>query len=154
MVLTLVENSYFLVRLYPIDLVLLNYYRQWLFCWCNIPKGFWFSTSSKQRSSFGIHGNLLRTIYDREQQVVLHILFHSSNKWCTTRISFVSYFYIVFANNIPSVVSSPVFMFAENIKIFCAIRSSDNYKALQMISLQFIIDHLAEIQYNEVQTFS
>jgi len=31
----------------------------------------------------------------------------------------------------PSVVSSPLYMFADDTKVFCVIRSSENYSALQ-----------------------
>jgi len=37
----------------------------------------------------------------------------------------------MFVNEIPLIVSSPVFMFADDTKIFRAIRSNDDYLALQ-----------------------
>ena len=39
--------------------------------------------------------------------------------------------FTMFVNDILSIVSSPVYMFANDTKIFCVIRNSDNYKALQ-----------------------
>ena len=39
--------------------------------------------------------------------------------------------FTMFVNDIPSIVSSPVYMFADATKIFHVIRNSDDYKALQ-----------------------
>ena len=39
--------------------------------------------------------------------------------------------FTMFVNDIPSIVSSPTFMFADDTKIFCFIKSSDDYAILQ-----------------------
>ena len=46
--------------------------------------------------------------------------------------------FTMFINDIPSIVSSPVFMFADDTKMFRAIRTSDDYLALQN---GFMISH-------------
>jgi len=38
--------------------------------------------------------------------------------------------FAMFVNDISSIVLRPVFMFGDNTKIFCATRSTDDYKAL------------------------
>jgi len=40
-------------------------------------------------------------------------------------------FLTIFVNGIPSIVSSPTFMFANNMKIFHVVRNNDNCVALQ-----------------------
>ena len=39
--------------------------------------------------------------------------------------------FTMFVNEIPSIVSSPVLMFADDTKIFCVIRNKDDYIMLQ-----------------------
>jgi len=46
--------------------------------------------------------------------------------------------FAMFFNDIPSVISSPVFLFADDTKVFCAIRNRDDYLALQNDSIYFI----------------
>ena len=49
--------------------------------------------------------------------------------------------FTMFVNDIPSIVSSPVFMFADDTKMFRAIRTSDDYLALQNDLNLFMIGH-------------
>jgi len=90
-------------------------------------------------SSFGIHGNLLIWIKDflsnREQRVVLNG--HTSHSIPVTSgvpqgSVLGPVLFTMFVNDIPSTVSSPVFMFANDTMIFRIMRSSDDYKALQL----------------------
>ena len=39
--------------------------------------------------------------------------------------------FMMFVNDLPSVVSSPVYMFADDTKIFRVVRTSEDYSALQ-----------------------
>ena len=39
--------------------------------------------------------------------------------------------FTMFVNDLPSVVSSPVYMFADDTKIFCVVRTSEDYSVLQ-----------------------
>jgi len=39
--------------------------------------------------------------------------------------------FVMLVNDIPSIVLSPIFMFADDIKIFCFDKSSDDHTALQ-----------------------
>ena len=39
--------------------------------------------------------------------------------------------FVIFVNDIPSIVLSPIFMFADDIKIFHFVKSSDDHTALQ-----------------------
>jgi len=89
-------------------------------------------------ASFGIQGNILKWIEnflsDRKQQVVLNG--HVSRS--TSVISGVPQgsvlgplLFNMFINDLPSVVSSSIFMFADDTKIFRIIKSSDDHKALQ-----------------------
>ena len=39
--------------------------------------------------------------------------------------------FTLFMNDIPSMMSSPTFMFADDTKIFCCAKSSDDHRALQ-----------------------
>ena len=89
-------------------------------------------------SSFGIHGNLLLWIKDilsnRKQQVVLNG--HKSKSIPVTSgvpqgSVLGPVLFTMFVNDIPSIVSSPIYMFADATKIFHVIRNSDDYKAFQ-----------------------
>jgi len=50
--------------------------------------------------------------------------------------------FTMYVNDIPSIVSSPVFMFADDTKMFCAIRTNDDYLALQN-DLNLLVTDLA-----------
>ena len=88
--------------------------------------------------SFGIHGNVLKWIEsflsNRRQQVVLN-----GHKSCFIPVTsgvpqgsvLGPLLFIMFVNEIPSIVSSPALMFADDTKIFCVIRNGEDYTALQ-----------------------
>ena len=82
---------------------------------------------------FGIHGNVLQWIESflssRKQQVVLNC-----HKSCSipvisgvTQGSVLGPLLLMFVTEMPSIVSSLELMFADNTKIFCAIRNMDDY---------------------------
>jgi len=89
-------------------------------------------------TSFGIHGNVLKWIEsfstNRVQQVVLN-----SHKSSTIPVTsgvpqgsvLGPLLFTMLENEIPSIVSSPVLMFADDTKIFRVIRNSKDYTALQ-----------------------
>ena len=89
-------------------------------------------------SSFGVHGKNLQWIKDflsnRTQQVVLNGQ-KSGLIPVTSGVPQGSVLgpvlFMTFVNDIPSVVSSPTFMFADDTKIFHFVRSSDNHATLQ-----------------------
>ena len=88
--------------------------------------------------SFGIHGNVLKWIEsflsNRRQQVVLN-----GHKSCFIPVTsgvpqgsvLGPLLFIMFVNEIPSIVSSPALMFADDTKIFRVIRNGEDYTALQ-----------------------
>jgi len=61
---------------------------------------------------------------NREQQVVTFLtLFQGS--------VLGPVLFTMLANDIPSIISSPVYLFADDTKVFCVIRNRDDYIALQ-----------------------
>ena len=88
--------------------------------------------------SFGIHGNLLEWIKNflsnRKQQVVLNG-YKSPSSPVSSGVPQGSLLgpllFTMFVNDIPSIVSSPVFMFADDTKIFHVIRNEEDYVTLQ-----------------------
>ena len=89
-------------------------------------------------TSFGIHGNVLKWIEsflsNRVQQVVLNG-HKSSTIPVTSGVPQGSVLgpllFTMFVNEIPSIVSSPVLLFADDTKIFRVIRNGEDYTALQ-----------------------
>ena len=89
-------------------------------------------------TSFGIHGNVLKWIEsflsNRVQQVVLNG-HKSSTIPVTSGVPQGSVLgpllFTMFVNEIPSIVSSPVLLFADDTKIFRVIRNREDYTALQ-----------------------
>ena len=89
-------------------------------------------------TSFGINGKILQWIKDflwnRTQQVVLN-----GQKSSTTSVTsgvpqgsvLGPVLFTLFVNDIPSMVSSPTFMFADDTKIFRCVKSGDDHGALQ-----------------------
>ena len=88
-------------------------------------------------SSFGIHGKVLQWIKDflkDRTQVVLN-----GKKSNTIPVKsgvpqgsvLGPILFTMFVNDLPSVVSSPVYMFADDTKIFRVVRTSKDYSALQ-----------------------
>ena len=89
-------------------------------------------------TSFGIHGNILKWIENflsnRKQQVVLN-----GHQSCSIPVTsgmpqgsvLGPLLFTMFVNEIPSIVSSPVLMFADDMKIFRVIRNKDDYTMLQ-----------------------
>ena len=89
-------------------------------------------------TSFGINSKILQWIKDflwnRTQQVVLN-----GQKSSTTSVTsgvpqgsvLGPVLFTLFVNDIPSMVSSPTFMFADDTKIFCCVKSGDDHGALQ-----------------------
>ena len=89
-------------------------------------------------SSFGVHGKVLHWIKDflrnRTQQVILNGQ-KSSSIPVTSGVPQGSVLgpllFTMFVNDIPSVVLSPTFMFADDTKIFHFIRNRDDHATLQ-----------------------
>ena len=89
-------------------------------------------------SSFGIHGKMLLWIKDflkdRTQEVVLNGKKPNSIP-VTSGVPQGSVLgpilFTMFVNDLPSVVSSPVHMFADDTKIFCVVRTREDYSVLQ-----------------------
>ena len=89
-------------------------------------------------SSFGVHGKVLHWIKDflrnRTQQVILNGQ-KSSSIPVTSGVPQGSVLgpllFTMFVNDIPSVVLSPTFMFADHTKIFHFIRNRDDHATLQ-----------------------
>ena len=88
-------------------------------------------------ASFGIHGNLLTWIEsflsNRKQQVLNG---HKSHPIPVTSgvpqgSVLGPLLFSMFVNEIPSIVPSPVLMFADDTKIFCIIRQEEDYTAIQ-----------------------
>ena len=89
-------------------------------------------------TSFGINSKILQWIKDflwnRTQQVVLN-----GQKSSTTSVTsgvpqgsvLGPVLFTLFVNDIPSMVSSPTFMFADDTKIFRCVKSGDDHGALQ-----------------------
>ena len=89
-------------------------------------------------SSFWIHGKMLQRIKDflkdRTQEVVLNGKKSNSIpvKSGVPQGSVLGpTLFTMFVNDLPSVVSSPVYMFADDTKIFRVVRTSEDYSALQ-----------------------
>ena len=89
-------------------------------------------------TSFGINGKILQWINDflwnRTQQVLLNGQ-KSSTTCVTSGVPKGSVLgpvlFTLFVNDIPSMVSSPTFMFADDTKIFRCVGSNDDHSALQ-----------------------
>ena len=124
-------------------LYFLDYFTQhlatsrWL-CWCNIfrfSESLWLGPHQhyRFRNFFGVHGKILQCIKDfpinRTQQVVLNGQ-KSGLIPVTSDVPQGSmlcpHLFTILVNDIPSVVSSPTFMFADHMKIYLYIRSSDH----------------------------
>ena len=115
---------------YSVDVIYLDFHKA-------------FDTVPHQRliqklSSFGINGKMLQWIKDflkdRTQKVVLNGK-KSNSIPVTSGVPQGSVLgpilFTMFVNDLPSVVSSPVYMFADDTKIFRVIRTSEDYSALQ-----------------------
>ena len=91
-------------------------------------------------SSFGVHGKILQWIKDflrdRTQQVILNGQ-KSSSIPVTSGVPQGSVLgpllFMMFVNDIPSIVLSPTFMFADDTKIFHFIRNRDDHASLQTV---------------------
>jgi len=59
------------------------------------------------------------------------VLFLKQVVYSTPRICVGPLLFVMFVNDIPSIVSSPTFLFADDIKIFHFVKSSDDHTALQ-----------------------
>ena len=89
-------------------------------------------------TSFGINGKILQWINDflwnRTQQVLLNGQ-KSSTTCVTSGVPQGSVLgpvlFILFVNDLPSMVSSPTFMFADDTKIFRCVGSNDDHSALK-----------------------
>jgi len=87
---------------------------------------------------FGIHGKLLKWIESflthRQQQVVLngHLSYSSPVINGVPQGSILRpLLFIMYINDLPSIVSSLIYMFADDTNIFCIIRDVDDYLTLQ-----------------------
>ena len=115
---------------YPVDVIYLDFQK----AFDTVPH----QRLSNKLTSFGIHGNVLKWtesfLTNRVQQVVLNghksltILATSGVPQGSVRGPLL---FTMFVNKIPSIVSSPVLMFADDTKIFRVIRNSKDYTALQ-----------------------
>ena len=91
-------------------------------------------------TSFGVHGKVLRWIKDflwnRTQQLQVALNGKISGSIPVTSVVpqgsvLGPLLFVMFVNDILSIVSSPIFMFTDDIKIFRFVKSSDDHTALQ-----------------------